>query len=248
MEPTPELVELVAKQSALVPRTAMDLIAQALDRGDDLSILEKLMDLQERQEASNARRAFSNAISEAKPKIPRIVKNRKGHNDKMYADMSAYAEAVNPVLAAHGLSYRYRSNQDGGLISVTCILSHRDGCSEETTLKAGADTTGNKNSIQAIGSTITYLQRYTLSIALGLAAAEDDDGQAAGGEEKITEEQLRELRGLIEAADADVEKFCNHMKVDALPDILQKNYPRAIGALAKKTKAAAKPRKAEVVE
>jgi hypothetical protein len=53
------------------------------------------------------------------------------------------------------------------------------GHSERTTLSATADTSGSKNSIQAIGSTVTYLQRYTLLAAVGLAAGGDDDGQAA---------------------------------------------------------------------
>ena len=43
------------------------------------------------------------------------------------------------------------------------------------------DNSGSKNSIQAIGSTTTYLQRYTLFSILGLAAGEDDDGSAASG-------------------------------------------------------------------
>ena len=63
---------------------------------------------------------------------------------------------------------------------MTCVLSHRDGYSEETTLTAGADDSGKKNSIQAIGSTTTYLQRYTLKLALGLATQDrDDDGASS---------------------------------------------------------------------
>ena len=54
---------------------------------------------------------------------------------------------------------------------MTCVLSHRDGHFEETTLTAGRDDSGKKNAIQQVGSTITYLQRYTLKAALGLAAA-----------------------------------------------------------------------------
>ena len=49
---------------------------------------------------------------------------------------------------------------------MTCVVSHRLGHSEENTLTAGRDESGNKNNIQAVGSTITYLQRYTLKAAL----------------------------------------------------------------------------------
>ena len=43
----------------------------------------------------------------------------------------------------------------------------------------GADQSGSKNGFQAIGSAVTYLQRYTLKAALGLSAEVDDDAQSA---------------------------------------------------------------------
>ena len=42
-----------------------------------------------------------------------------------------------------------------------------------------ASTGPGRTAIQALGSTQTYLQRYTLKAALGLSASKDDDG--AGG-------------------------------------------------------------------
>jgi len=158
------------------PLTPMDMVQQAVASGAGIEVLTKLMDLQERWEAGQARKAFDEAIAAAKSQIKPVVRNRTGHNDKRYADFSAYAREVDPVLAEHGLSYRFRTEQDGS-IKVSCILSHKAGHSEENSLAAAADTSGNKNSIQAIGSTLTYLQRYTLTQALGLAASDDDDGR-----------------------------------------------------------------------
>lgn len=71
-------------------------------------------------------------------------------------------------------------------MTITCVISHRDSHGEENSLSAGADHSGEKNAIQAIGSTPTYLQRITLKVALGLAAAEDDDGKAAGAGQIFT--------------------------------------------------------------
>lgn len=218
------------------PATPMELLSRALDRGADLAMVEKLMDLAERQDRNLAKKAFDAAVADAKAEIPVIQKNREGHNSK-YADLGAFAEAVNPVLAKHGLNYRYRSEQDGPTIRVTCVLTHRDGHSEETTLSGGPDTSGAKNSIQAIASTITYLSRYTLKLALGLADAEgDDDGKAAGGNEAISPEQLKELQSKITSTGADIERFCKYMQVEALPDIRQKDYAKALAAIAQKIK------------
>lgn len=217
--------------------TPMDLLARALERGDGIDMIEKLMNLQDRHEQKVARRAFDAAVANAKAKIKPVVKNRTGNNSK-YADLSAYAKEVDPILAEFGLSYRYSSRQEGAIF-ITCILSHRDGHSEETTLSGGADATGSKNAIQAIGSTVEYLKRYTLTLALGLSASEaDDDGRAAGGDEAINEKQLQEIRDKLASSGADIEAFCRYLKVEALPDIRAKDYPAALAALAKKMKAA----------
>lgn len=158
--------------------TPMDMVQQAVTSGAGIEVVSKLMDLHERWEANQARKDFDEAIAAAKAEIKPVAKNKKGHNDKRYADFSAYAREVDPVLARFGLSYRFRTEQDDR-IKVTCILSHRGGHSETNTLAGPADSSGSKNAIQAIGSTLTYLQRYTLTQALGLAASDDDDARTA---------------------------------------------------------------------
>lgn len=158
--------------------TPMAMLSQAVSSGASLDMVSKLMDLQERVEKAQGRREFDEAVAAAKSEIKPVVRNKKGHNDKRYADFAAYAREIDPILARVGLSYRFRTEQDGS-IKVTCILSHRAGHSEENTLAGPADSSGSKNAIQAIGSTLTYLQRYTLTQALGLAAADDDDGRAS---------------------------------------------------------------------
>jgi hypothetical protein len=203
---------------AVAVMTPMDMIQRAVESGADIDMLEKLMGLQERWEAGNARKAFDEAISAAKLEIPPITRNAKGHNEKRYADFAAIASVVDPILGKHGLSYRFRTSQTDR-ISVTCILSHKAGHSEETTLVGPADTSGNKNAIQAIGSTLTYLQRYSLVQMLGLAAAQDDDGKAGGSGPAITQEQADELRDLLEANGKDRTKFLKWAKVNRIEDI-----------------------------
>lgn len=193
--------------------------------------IERFIALKERIDASAAKLAFSNAVASAKAKISEtpIFKNRTGHNSKRYADFSAYAKVVDPILADLGLTYRFRTEQTDR-ISVTCILTGH-GHEEENMLAGPPDASGSKNAIQAIGSTLTYLQRYTLVQALGLAASDDDDGQAAGRGETITDDQMQQIRDLIEEVGADLPKFCQYLKVEALADIRQSDFKRAVAAL-----------------
>lgn len=158
--------------------TPMEMIDRALSSGAPVETLERLMGLHERWEANKARREFDEAVACAKSEIGPVMKNKTGHNSKRYADFSAYAKEIDPIISKFGLSYRFRTQQDDR-IHVTCVLSHRSGHSEENTLVGPPDNTGNKNAIQSIGSTLTYLQRYSLIQALGLSASDDDDGASA---------------------------------------------------------------------
>jgi hypothetical protein len=83
------------------------------------------------------------------------------------------------------------------------------GHSESTSLSASPDTSGSKNAIQAIGSTVSYLQRYTILALTGLATEDmDDDGHAAAEPiEYITEAQAIQLKEMAEAAKGGIQKF-----------------------------------------
>ncbi len=207
----------------------MEMLAAAVEQGRDLATLEKLMDLQERWERSEARKAFDAAVSAAKAEIKPIVRNATGHNNKRYADLSALAEVIDPILAEHGLHYSWSSRQDER-IHITCELAHKAGHRKETTLAGPADKTGNKNDIQAIGSTAKYLMRYTLELSLGLATKEgDDDGRATAADTTpITPEQHRELIAAIDEGSHDIEKLCEYLRVDSLSDLPASRFASAM--------------------
>lgn len=223
--------------------TPMEMLDRAIATGASTETLTKLMDLQERWERNQARRSFDAAVAAAKAKIPVIVKNKTGHNNKRYADFAEIARTVDPILADYGLSYRFRSRQDER-VHVTCVLSHVEGHSEENELAGPPDKTGNKNDIQAIGSTLQYLQRYTLTQALGLASSDDDDGRAAGSvsTECITEEQAASLIEIMESIDFKREKFLRYFKIDtveALPASLFDAAVKELNGIVAKRKGAA---------
>lgn len=206
---------------AMTPMTMLD---RAVSSGAGIEMIEKLMGLQERWEASQARKSFDAAIAAAKAEIPVIAKNATGHNAKKYANFAAIAGTIDPIISRHGLSYRFRTTQ-GERISVTCILSHRDGHSEETTLSGPADNSGNKNAIQSIGSTLTYLQRYSLVQMLGLAASEDDDGKTSASNEyvppigSINAGQIAQLRDALAEKGASEKAFLQWAKQKRIEDI-----------------------------
>lgn len=224
--------------------TPMAMIDRAIASGASIETLERLMSLQERWTASEAKREFDEAISAAKSEIRPIAKTNHagfdlkggGRTEYDYETLPVIAAAIDPILAKYGLSYRYQAKTVDLMVTVTCIISHRRGHREETTLTAGADNSGSKNHIQAIGSAVTYLQRYTLKLALGLAAAKDDDASTASGDEPklIDDAQYRYLEDLIEKASADTTKMLAYLKADDLNTLTQKQFKTAEAMLRKK--------------
>jgi hypothetical protein len=183
-----DVIEMERRQAAVTTTgtTPSDLLRMAVEQGADIAKLEQLMALQERWEANQARKAFVSAMAEFKRNPPEILKDKhvafKG-TEYNHATLGGICSVVIDALAANGFSHRWETEQpDSGMIVVSCVLTHSLGHSESTTMKAPPDNSGSKNAIQSIGSAITYLQRYTLLAACGLATNEiqDDDGRGAG--------------------------------------------------------------------
>jgi len=161
------------------PQTPADLVALAVQQNFDIDKLERLLTLQREWQREEARKAYFAALSKFQSELPPICRSDKVDagraGRRKYASLGTINEAIRPFLYANGISFRFAQRQSPEGITVTCIVSHRDGHSEETTLTAGADASGGKNAIQSVGSTVTYLERYTLTAALGLTTVEDDD-------------------------------------------------------------------------
>lgn len=217
-----------------IPPLALSLLSAALARGADSEMLERLIGFHERSQAHEARKAFEKALATAKARLPVIAKNRQamvGRQPYRHEDMAEIARTITPILARHGLSYRFRSQSTGALVTVVCVISHRDGHSEENSLSASPDESGEKNSIQAIGSTLTYLQRMTLKAALGLAASDDDDGQAAGPSSVISRQQARELLDLIEDSGADKDALLSFFQIKGVTELPAARFRQALTML-----------------
>jgi hypothetical protein len=175
------VIEAKNNQVATQAPTPATLLQMAVEQGADLDRLERLMGLQERWEDNEAKKAFTIAMTSFRSQCPQIDKDKKGHNSK-YATLAHTLDLVREPMSSNGLSHRWETEQqENGIVSVTCFVTHSLGFKESTKLVACGDTSGSKNAIQAIGSTISYLQRYTLFSILGLASADqDDDGKSSG--------------------------------------------------------------------
>jgi len=237
------LAEFQDEVQAVPQATPMQMLQVAVEGGADLAMVERLMDLQERWEATEARKEFVAALSAFKADPPTLVRDKhvhfstqKGQTDYRHASLDQVSEVIGKALSKHGLSHRWDVDQNGNEIRVTCVLTHVRGHRESVPMVATADTSGSKNPIQAIGSTITYLQRYTLLAATGMAVKDQDDDGRKGGAETITEEQIANLEALMTEVGADRGRFLKWAKANKLADIQASFYPVAIKMLEAKRK------------
>jgi hypothetical protein len=93
-----------------------------------------------------------------------------------YADLADLGRTAKPTLALHGLTYMQNLHEHGNGLAVTTTLLHESGGREVF----GPLSFPHGQNAPATGSYITYMRRYALAAALGLAPGDaDDDGQAA---------------------------------------------------------------------
>lgn len=182
------------KPAAPAVLTPAQLLAKAMATHQPPETIAQIIGFVERDRQLAAEQAFIGAMLAFKTNdLPEILRNATGvlegdHGEPIdydYATLDRLCECLIPALVKHGIVHSYETPATGaisesGLVRITAILSHELGHRERATLEAAPDTTNGKNAVQAIGSTATYLQRYTLLLVCGVAVKQklDDDGRA----------------------------------------------------------------------
>ena len=226
-----------AIRQASAAMTPLEMLNAAIERGDGLEKLEKLMDLNDRYEKAQAKREFLEAKAAFKANAPTITKDLTNKQyDSKYSSIGNVVNVMNEALSKVGLDARWDYEQTDKSIKVTCILSHLRGHSESVSLAGPPDVSGAKNPIQQIKSTTTYLKLATFEAVTGIASKEgntDDDGNGTA-KGFISEAQCQEILDLIGEVGADTRRFCAHFGIDGVAKLPADKYKRAVDALTAK--------------
>lgn len=208
----------------------------ARDPAVDIEKLERLQQMFERIKAGTAKAAYMEALSAMQPELPMIedrgvIKNKAGGVQSRYALWEHVVEAITPVLSRHGFALTFRNSNAEKLVTVTAVLSHRMGHSEETPITLPIDASEYRSAVQSIGSSVSYGKRYTAFALLNLRSSysEDDDGQAGGRqfEAMLDDNQIANLQAMLDEGSNPPDskrRFLAWAKVERLDDIPAKNY------------------------
>ena len=170
---------LVRVENLPAVSSPLSMMQTAQSMGTSPELLEKYMSMQFKWEENEARKGYMKAVSAFKAAKVTVTKDKVNSQfQSMYTGIGNLVNTVNPELSKYGLNAHWEVDQSAG-IAVTCILSHALGYSERTTIAAPPDSSGSKNPIQEIKSTITYLKIATYEAITGVAST-DDPGDTDG--------------------------------------------------------------------
>lgn len=151
---------------------------------------------------SNIAQALAKAQGEME--APKNIANNPFFKSK-YAPLSEILNVAKPALAKYEIAL-LQSPQilDNGSVSVITTLMHSSG---EFIESSAITSRPEKANVQGVGSTITYLKRYSIAAMLNLSSEDDDDGNGASPsnspKEKVSQKPSisPELKKAIEEVD-----------------------------------------------
>lgn len=187
-------------------QTPVTLLHQALAMGVDTDTLKQFMDLQERYEANEARKAFAKDMALCQKKMPVIVADSPNvQTSSLYAKLGKITSIIAPVYTAQGFSLMFDEIPiDGDLMRIQATVLHRMGHQQIFHYDVPLDLGGlrgneNKTPIQAKGSSTTYARRYLTCMIFNLAVGDDLDGQdPTGSNGRVDEQQAMRLSAAVD--------------------------------------------------
>jgi len=166
----------------------MDLLQLAIDKEGSIDVIERLAKLQLEMQDRDDKVAFTRAMSGFKDEVPKILRTRSiaGKNGQEMYKAVALEDVADPLMKAllkHRITYRFKtSDLADGRIRVTCYLRLEGTAYEEegSTLAAPPDTSGGKDLLKGVGSTTSYLEKYTLMASCGVHVYGSDPEAVTG--------------------------------------------------------------------
>lgn len=222
-------------QQASEESTLLSIISHAASNpAVDIDKMERLMEMYERVQKRQAAAAFAADLAEMQDELPIVAERGDAAGRYKYALWEDINAAIKPILKRYGFALSFRTDFTDG-IAVTGVLTHKDGHREETTIKLPADTSGGKNAVQAVASSVSYGKRYTAGALLNLISrGEDDDAFSA-----VQTYDISAWRDAIAgAADkTELDRIAAELKEANLPGPALKNVRALWAAKAKELKA-----------
>lgn len=241
----------------VAPNMLLVIARAAADKDVNPDKMRALLDMQKEIRAEEARIAFTEAFIEMSAELPVInakgrieieAKAGKKGQSTPYATFNEINRVTKPILHRRGFALWCEPDfAPDGRIIVHGHLDHKGGHGKSCSISMPLETSGSKNNVQGVGSSLSYGKRYCAIALLNLVSEaledRDDDGHAAGKKgakaEPETKEvvfasalQITEMEKAIEDCGVGLEVVCNKYQIDALRELPSEMVPAVLKACA----------------
>tara|TARA_R100000773_G_C4215968_1_gene114714 strand:- start:866 stop:1456 length:591 start_codon:yes stop_codon:yes gene_type:complete len=160
------------------------------------------------------------------------------HYKSRFASLQSVIDAAKPALNANGIAFIQKSIPTENGIGVETVLY---GYGEEISTGI-VEMPAQKASPQNVGSALTYAKRYSLAMAVGIAADEDDDGEAAepkdaaqaqSPKKPLAADVVSDIEAKAKQASIDIDRITNRYGVHSLKDLSQEEAVEALRIISK---------------
>jgi hypothetical protein len=217
-----------------VQNDAEILIAKAIDKGVDVSTMERLLAMRRELKAEFAKAEFDKAMAKFQSECPVISKNAtagSGNFGYKYATLEHIVSQVRDILSGNGFSYTFDSKKTDNSFITYCHVKHVAGHSETSQFEIAIDGSARMNISQKDGAANSYGKRYAFSNAFGILTGDEDtdsnlpeakqiapvkDFQYGNGNGAITIAQMNGIRDLLAKKGKSEKKLCDRFNVTGL--------------------------------
>ena len=140
----------------------------------DVAKMQQLLDMQMAIMAKEAEQAYFRDFPAMQAEFPSVKKEGQTQQST-YATFDDMNDATREARAKYGFSISFVPETGDGFLKIKGTISHREGHQESTELTLPFDTSGNKNDVQAIGSSLKYGMRYCMMALLSISTHDGDD-------------------------------------------------------------------------
>ena len=167
------------------------------------------------------------ALIKIQSEVTNISKDTQGFGYK-YAKLDSVLDMLRPIFNKHGvLIWQDVSSEDGEMVRITTSFIHESGEKKEQVISYPIPALAKMNSMQNLGSAISYLRRYCLMTMIGIAGTEDDDGKAGGDyidSHKVNTAQARAIKNnYLEDIDIKQQRECKITEIHSMMNAVDNN-------------------------
>jgi len=225
-----------------------DIVREAIKSGADLDKLEKLLTLQERWDANQAKKVFANAFALAQSKIVGVVKTKLNpQTHSKYAGLEDIILSAQPIYTTEGFSVIFYEGDapSTSVVRIYADVLHSAGHKETYHYDVPFDGVGIKGSvfmtpIHAKASATSYGRRYLLCMIWNIPTQDNDGNSVVAETEYIDDSQLKRIKENLTALNIDLPAFLKYMELESLEKMPKTMFRKAVVMIEEKRKAGKK--------